>query len=277
VYNAAVVTHATASHDSAIVSIDGLTKIYERGERQTVALDGVSFQVRRGEIVGLLGPNGAGKTTALHTILGLIRPESGRVSVFGHSPFTHRVHVASRLNFASAYADLPSNLTAQEALLVFARLYGVRDVSRRMEQLIDQFSLGALRQRVIGKLSSGEQMRVKIAKALLNDPELLLLDEPTLSLDPYMAHRVRTLLGEVQQQRKLTIIHTSHNMAEVESFCSRIIFLHRGRVMAEGAPRDVLARFQSASLNELFIRVAESGELLDTREADESVKREASN
>ncbi len=255
--------NARTSPVDVVVEIDGLTKIYERGERQTVALDSVSFQVRRGEIVGLLGPNGAGKTTALHTILGLILPESGRVSVFGQSPFTHRVHVASRLNFASAYADLPSNLTAQEALLVFARLYGVRDVSRRMEQLIDQFSLGALQRRVIGKLSSGEQMRVKIAKALLNDPELLLLDEPTLSLDPYMAHRVRTLLSEVQRQRRLTIIHTSHNMAEVESFCSRIIFLHRGRVMAEGTPRDVLTRFQSASLNELFIRVAEGGELLD--------------
>lgn len=173
----------------------------------------------------------------MHTILGLIRPEHGRVSVFGLSPLTQRTQVAERINFASAYADLPSNLTVRESLSVFARLYGMSDRARRLAQLIEEFSLGTLADRVVGKLSSGEQMRVKICKSLVNDPELLLLDEPTLSLDPYMAHRVRTLLAEVQRRRGLTVIHTSHNMAEVESFCHRIIFLHRGRVLAEGAPR----------------------------------------
>jgi ABC-2 type transport system ATP-binding protein len=254
------------SPQEMVVEAEGLTKIYERGERQTTALDGVSLSVRRGEIVGLLGPNGAGKTTILHTILGLIRPDAGRVTVFGASPLTQRTHVVSRLNFASAYADLPSNLTVAESLTVFAHLYGVRDHVRRLAALTEELALGPLQRKVIGKLSSGEQMRVKICKSLVNDPELLLLDEPTLSLDPYMSHRVRTLLAQVQRQRGLTVIHTSHNMAEVESFCHRIIFLHRGRVLAEGAPREVLAKFRSASLDELFIKVAEGGELLDVRD-----------
>jgi len=159
--------------------------------------------------------------------------------------------------------DLPSNLTTLESLRIFARLYAVAQPSRRIEELIGRFELDGLRHQLVGSLSSGEQMRLKLCKALLNQPDLLMLDEPTLSLDPYMAQKVRGLLKTIQQERGLAILHTSHNMHEVETFCDRILFLHRGRKLAEGTPGAVLERFKTRSLTELFIRVAGSGELVD--------------
>ena len=245
--------------DDPIV-IEAFTHRYER--KAPPAVDGLSLRVVRGEILGLLGPNGAGKTTTLHAILGLLRPTSGRVQVFGADPLAHRSRVLQRLNFASVDVDMPSNLTVGECLAIYSRLYGVANRRRRIEELMEQFSLAALRKRIFATLSAGERMRLKLAKALLNDPELLILDEPTLSLDPHMAQRVRDLLRRIQRERGITIVHTSHNMREVETFCDRILFLLRGRRFAEGPPAEVLARFKSASLDELFIRVAEGGDLL---------------
>lgn len=235
--------------------------IYRYPGASANAVDGVDLTLKTGEILGLLGPNGAGKTTTLHAILGLLTPTAGTVRVFGDSPLTERLRVLSRLNFASVDVDLPSNLTVAECLLVFATLYGVPKSRARIEALTQQFELGALRRQRVGTLSAGEQMRLKLCKALLNEPELLILDEPTLSLDPYMAQKVRELLKTIQRQRRMSVLHTSHNMQEVQSFCDRILFLHHGRKLAEGSPRDVLERFQSRSLDELFIRVATSGEL----------------
>ena len=243
------------------IHVENLTHQYAEAERPAVG--GLSFSIEPGEIVGLLGPNGAGKTTTLHAILGLLVPTAGVVRVFDRSPLTHRLEVLRRLNFASVDVDLPSNLTAAECLVIFGRLYGVHDVRVRIEELSDQFELGSLSKRLVGTLSAGEQTRLKLCKALLNAPDVLILDEPTLSLDPYMAQKVRGLLKRIQRERRMSILHTSHNMQEVEAFCDRIIFLHRGRKLAEGAPREVMERFRSRSLDELFIRVAKSGELFD--------------
>ena len=243
------------------VAIEVRQLVHRYGRAERPAVDGLDFTVGIGEIVGLLGPNGAGKTTTLHAILGLLTPTSGVVNVFGRSPLTDRARVMPRLNFASVDVDLPSNLVVTECLHIFAALYGVRDVRQRVEALIERFELTRLRHHLIGTLSAGEQMRLKLCKALLNSPDLLVLDEPTLSLDPYMAHTVRALLMEMQRERRMAILHTSHNMQEVETFCERILFLHQGKKLAEGSPKEVLERFRSRSLDELFIRVATSGDL----------------
>jgi ABC-2 type transport system ATP-binding protein len=235
--------------------------VYRYGRAGRPAVDGLDFAVGSGEIVGLLGPNGAGKTTTLHAILGLLAPTAGGVTVFGCSPLHERSRVMPRLNFASVDVDLPSNLLVAECLRIFAKLYGVHRDARHYDELMERFRLIELRRRRIGALSAGEQMRLKLCKALLNRPDLLILDEPTLNLDPYMAQTVRDLLMAIQRERGMSILHTSHNMREVESFCDRILFLHQGRKLAEGPPHEVLARFGSRSLDELFIRVATSGEL----------------
>ena len=241
------------------IEISHLVYRYARAERP--AVDGLDFTVAHGEILGLLGPNGAGKTTTLHAILGLLTPTAGSVKVFGCSPTRERSCVMPRLNFASVDVDLPSNLLVTECLQIFAKLYGVHRETSSLDALMERFHLVGLRRQRIGTLSAGEQMRLKLCKALLNRPEVLILDEPTLNLDPYMAQQVRDLLKTIQRERGMTILHTSHNMQEVESFCDRILFLHQGRKLAEGSTREVLARCGSQSLHELFIRVATSGEL----------------
>ena len=243
------------------LAVEGLVHRYPDAEAP--AINGLGFTLARGETLGLLGPNGAGKTTTLHAVLGLLVPSEGTVRVFGCSPLTQRQQVLARINFASVDADLPSNLTVMECLTVFAKLYRVPDRARRIAGLTEPLGLGPFARHLIGTLSAGEQMRLKLCKALLNDPELLILDEPTLSLDPYMAQRVRELLREIQRERRLAILHTSHNMQEIGTFCDRILFLHHGRKLAEGPPTDVLQRFSSRSLEELFICVATSGELID--------------
>ena len=246
------------------IEIRQLIHRYERDGR--AAVDGLDLTVAAGEIVGLLGPNGAGKTTTLHAVLGLLRPTGGSVRVFGRSPVRERTRVLPRINFASVDVDLPSNLLVSECLGIFAALYGVRDARRHLERLMERFDLGHLWRQRVGTLSAGEHMRLKLCKALVNDPDLLVLDEPTLSLDPYRAQQMRELLRGIQRERGLAILHTSHNMQEVESFCDRILFLHQGRRLAEGPPAEVLTRFRSRSLEELFIRVATTGELIEERE-----------
>ena len=245
----------------AIVDVRGLTHAYAKSEPP--AVDRLDLEVRGGEIVGLLGPNGAGKTTTLHAVLGLLEPTQGEVLVFGRSPIRQRAEVLRRLNFASVDVDLPSNLLVAECLRIFAALYTVPDRRRRVQELMQRFELEPLARRRVGVLSAGERMRLKLCKALLNAPDLLVLDEPTLSLDPYMAQKVRQLLRAIQHERNMSILYTSHNMREVEEFCDRIVFLHRGRKLTEGPPAEVLARANSRSLDELFIRVATSGELFD--------------
>jgi ABC-2 type transport system ATP-binding protein len=223
-----------------------------------VIVDDLSFHVRAGEIVGFLGPNGAGKTTTLAMLLGLLLPTVGRVEVLGLPMPAERQRILGRVNFTSPFVALPGNLTVNENLTVFARLYGVREARERIAELLDRFGLAALRDRKAGRLSSGEATRLGLVKALLNDPEVLFLDEPTASLDPDGAERVRERLREIRE-RGTTIFYTSHNMQEVERLSDRILFLHKGRLIAEGAPGEVLRRFARDTLEEMFLDIARSG------------------
>lgn len=241
-----------------IVQLEHLRKEFNG----TVAVDDVSFTVQRGEIVGLLGANGAGKTTTIQVLLGLTTPTSGTVRVFGQDFEQHRIEILQRCNFSSAYTGLPSNLKVWENLLVFAKLYQVKDHKRKTEELLELLEIGHLRTKITGHLSSGESTRVNLCKALLNDPELLLLDEPTASLDPNIADKVRKLLRRVQRERGISMIYTSHNMRDVEEVCDRVLFLNKGRIIAQGSPQEVIDQFQQKSLEEVFIQVARSGDLV---------------
>jgi ABC-2 type transport system ATP-binding protein len=195
-------------------------------------------------------------------LLGLTTPTSGVVRIFGKELGRHRVEILQRCNFSSAYTGLPSNLKVWENLLIFAKLYQVNGHRQKTDELLDLFEISHLKGKITGHLSSGESTRVNLCKALLNDPELLLLDEPTASLDPNIADKVRKLLRRIQRERGITMIYTSHNMRDVEEVCDRVLFLHKGRIIAEGTPQQVIEKFRQKSLEEVFITVARSGDLL---------------
>ena len=235
-----------------VLAVEDLRKSF--GE--TVAVDGVSFEVAPGEIVGLLGPNGAGKTTTINMILGVLAPTSGTIRVDGLELARHRCEVLQRTNFAAVYAPLPGNLTVAQNLRVFGLLYGVRGLSARVEALLSEFDLAPFRRTKTGLLSSGEQTRVSLAKAMLNDPRLLLLDEPTASLDPASARDLRVRIRELARRDRRAVLWTSHNMHEVEEVCDRVLFLARGRILLEGDPRALPAAHGRADLEDLFIAVA---------------------
>lgn len=221
------------------------------------ALAGLTFAVAEGESLGLLGVNGAGKTTAMNLLLGLTTPTSGTVRIFGLDLWKHRIEILKQLNFSSAYTALPSNLLVWQNLTVFARLYRVPRPKQRIEELLELLDITHLRKSVTGRLSAGESTRVNLAKALLNKPRLLLLlDEPTASLDPDIADRVRKLLRKLQKESGLSILYTSHNMRDIHEVCDRLIFLHAGKVLAEGTPGEVHEKFNRSSLEDLFIGVA---------------------
>jgi ABC-2 type transport system ATP-binding protein len=238
-----------------LVFTEKLTKAFP----DILALDGIDLTVRRGEIVGLLGPNGAGKTTLINILLGLLTPTSGTVEVFGLSPLEHRARIAHRLNFSSAYVQLPSNLKVSENLRVFSDLYGIADAKRKVTEVLELFEIDGLKKRLSGALSSGEKTRLNLAKSLLNDPELLLLDEPTSSLDPNIADSVRKTLKKIQKEKKIGMLYTSHNMREVEELCDRIFFIHEGRAIAQGTCAELLERFKSRTLDQVFIKLVRPG------------------
>ena len=242
----------------AVVRVQDLTKVFDG----LTAVDHVSFSVARGEIVGMLGANGAGKTTTLQMLLGLIRPTSGRIEIFGQEFERHRIAILRRINFASVGVNLPLNLTVEQNLWVFARLYGVQNVSTRIDDLLHLSEIAHLRRAVTGKLSSGELTRLNLCKALLNCPALLLLDEPTASLDPDIADKVRKWLRQTQREQVIAMIFTSHNMREIEEVCDRVLFMQKGRFIAEGTPTQIIARFGTQNLEEAFIRIARSGEVV---------------
>jgi ABC-2 type transport system ATP-binding protein len=227
------------------------------------ALDAFNFQLHRGEVLGLLGANGAGKTTSMNMLLGLTTPTSGSIEAFGMDFQKHRIEVLRRTNFSSAYTALPGNLRVWQNLLVFSKLYGVKNPKEKIASLLELFEISDLRTRVTGQLSAGESTRVNLCKALLNDPELLLLDEPTASLDPDIADKVRKTIRKVQAERRISILYTSHNMRDIEEVCDRVIFLHKGKIVAEGTPGDIVKRAQTNSLEDVFIKIARSGEIED--------------
>jgi ABC-2 type transport system ATP-binding protein len=255
--------NSSDSHKAvSITEVDRLTKRFG----SLTALDALNFKVCRGDIFGLLGPNGAGKTTAIHCMLGLITPTSGSIRIMGLDVAHNRRKILARVNFSSAYTALPSNLTVRENLVVFARLYGLKSAREKIDSLLELFEIEETRERLTGSLSSGQLTRLNLCKAFLNDPEILFLDEPTASLDPDIAAKVRERLQELQRQRGLTMIYTSHNMQEVEQICDRVIFLARGRVVMQGSPADIIKQSRSRSLEDLFIAIARNGHLYQTAE-----------
>ncbi len=236
----------------AVLSVSDLRKRY--GE--TLAVDGVSFEVRRNEIVGLLGPNGAGKTTIINMILGVLEPTSGAMHIERIDVASRRSEALERTNFAAVYAPLPGNLTVYQNLRIFGMIYGVNDLAPRIEKVLRQFELERFRDVKCGVLSSGEQTRVCLAKALLNSPHLLLLDEPTASLDPATAREIRTKIRAFAAEGACAVLWTSHNMYEVEEVCDRVLFLSHGKILLEGDPKTLPAEHGKESLEELFITVA---------------------
>lgn len=227
------------------------------------ALDRFSFKLHRGEILGLLGANGAGKTTAMNCLLGLTLPSSGGLFAFGQPLQQHRVEILRRANFCSAYTALPGNLLVWQNLITFARIYGVPNARARIDELLELLEVPHLKKRVTGQLSAGESTRVNLCKALLNEPELLMLDEPTASLDPDIADKVRKVVRRAQRDLNCGILYTSHNMRDIEEVCDRVIFLHKGRIITEGTPEEIVHRFEEHSLENVFIKIARSGELED--------------
>jgi len=235
-----------------ILEVRDLRKQY----KNVTAVDGVSFSVHAGEIVGLLGPNGAGKTTTIDMILGVVEPSGGSIAIFGKNFPEHRAEILSQINFAAVYAALPNNLTVGENLYIFGLLYGVARPRARAQELAREFDLTRFFRTKTGLLSSGEQSRLHLAKSLLNRPRLLLMDEPTASLDPSAAETVRERLRAYVRDTGTAILWTSHDMREVERVCDRVLFISRGKILLEGDPKELPVRHGKKDLEELFIAVA---------------------
>ena len=232
--------------------------VEELGKRygETIAVQDVSFHVARNEIVGLLGPNGAGKTTTINMILGILEPTSGSIRIEGIDVALQRSKALQCTNFAAVYAPLPGNLSVYQNLRVFGLIYSVRDLPARIDSLLRRFELERFRDTKAGVLSSGEQTRLCLAKAMLNEPHLLLLDEPTASLDPPTAHDIRAKIREMATQGACGVLWTSHNMYEVEDVCDRVLFLSRGKILLEGDPKTLPQAYGKETLEELFIAMA---------------------
>ena len=239
-----------------VVAVEGLTKVF----KSLKAVDNVSFSIFPGEILGLLGPNGAGKTTIIHMLLGLTTPTSGDIQIFGLDLKKHRADIVQDVNFSSSYVSMPNSLTVKESLKVFARLYKTKNREKRIHELLEAFEIADIKDKLVRNLSSGQQTRLNLAKALINDPKVLFLDEPTASLDPDIADKTRTLLKSIKKERNISILYTSHNMKEMEEMSDRIIFLHKGEIIAEGKPKEVIHRFGRANLEEVFLKVAREEE-----------------
>src|SRR6187455_987985 len=243
---------AAGPESSAAIDVAHLIKFY----KTTRAVDDVSFRIARGSITGLLGGNGAGKTTTIAMIMGLVLPTSGRVQVLGHAMPERAAEVLGRMNFESPYVDMPMRLTVRQNLTIFGRLYAVKNLAERIEQLASDLDLKDFLDRANGKLSAGQKTRVALAKALVNRPELLLLDEPTASLDPDTGDWVRSWLERYRAESGCAILLASHNMAEVERLCDHVLMLKLGRVVDQGSPAALLARYGRDDLEEVFLDIA---------------------
>ena len=235
-----------------IVEVRNLTKRFG----DFMAVDGISFDIQPGEIFGLLGPNGAGKTTTIQMLLGLITPTAGSIRMFGLDLATHREQILQQVNFSSTYISMPYSLTVEENLWVVAKLYGMTEIHRRIDDVLKKVELEDSRTKVTRRLSSGQMTRLTLAKAFLTEPKVLLLDEPTASLDPDIAHKIRALLKEVRQSSGLSILYTSHNMREMEEMSDRIIFLQKGKIVAQGTAQEITQRFGQRDLEDVFLKLA---------------------
>jgi ABC-2 type transport system ATP-binding protein len=239
----------------AVLAARGLVKQYKRVR----AVDGVDLTIGPGERVGLLGPNGAGKTTTLLMLLGVVTPDQGRIDILGRALPGERSQAAADLGFAAGYLPLPENVRVREFLRMFGRLYGIADPTAQIERGLARFRIEHLAEAMGNELSSGQRTLVGIVKATLHDPRLLILDEPTASLDPDVAHRVRTGIESLCDEQGTALLVTSHNMAEVERLCQRVVFISAGRIVADGPPSEVAARFGRDDLEGVFLHLAEGG------------------
>ena len=240
------------AHNSSAIAVDQLVKRY----KGVAAVDGITFRLAPGSVTGLLGGNGAGKTTTIAMIMGLVTPTSGTVSVLGAEMPRQRYRVLHRMNFESPYVDMPMRLTVRQNLSVFAQLYAVPDIDARIARACRRSRSHEFLDRPTGKLSAGQKTRVSLAKALLNKPEVLLLDEPTASLDPDTADWVRSRLERYRAEQRATVLLASHNMGEVERLCERVIIMKRGRIEDDDTPARLLSRYGRETLEEVFLDVA---------------------
>jgi ABC-2 type transport system ATP-binding protein len=236
------------------IVVENLVKQYP----QTLAVDDISFTLEPGRILGLLGGNGAGKTTTISMLLGLLVPTSGRITVLGHDMAHDRFAALARMNFSSPYISLPARLTVVENLRVYGHLYNVPHLARRIEELAAQFNLGPLLNRPAGELSAGQKTRVALAKSLINKPDLLLLDEPTASLDPDTGDYVRSVLEDYRREQNAAILLASHNMAEVERLCDEVLMMKLGKIVDRGTPDALIARYGRETMEQVFLDIARS-------------------
>ncbi len=234
------------------IRVESLSKRY----RETLAVDDISFSVAPGETVGLLGGNGAGKTTTIAMLLGLLVPTAGSIHVLGHDMARNRFAALARMNFSSPYVALPARLTVAENLRVYGHLYNVRNIDKRIRELADELDLHGFLDRSAGKLSAGQKTRVALAKSLINRPAVLLLDEPTASLDPDTGDLVRSWLERYRAASGCTVLLASHNMSEVERLCAQVLMMKQGRIVDRGTPQELLARYNRVDLEEVFLDIA---------------------
>ena len=244
------------THETPVIQVENLSKRF--GE--IVAVSNVNFSLPPRSTTALLGGNGAGKTTTISMILGLLLPTTGTISVFGEDMLRNRYRALGRMSFSSPYIDLPQRLTVRQNLTVYAMLYGLYRIRDRLEAIAEDLDLAALMDRQYRTLSAGQKTRVMLAKSLLNEPELLLLDEPTASLDPDTADWIRGYLEAYQKRTNAAILLASHNMAEVERMCSHVLMLRQGRIEDEGSPADLIARYGRQTLEEVFLDIARNRE-----------------
>lgn len=238
-----------------IIEVNNLVKNFGAFE----AVKGISFHVEEGTITGFLGPNGAGKTTTIQMLLDIITPTTGDIKIFGENYKDNRASILSKLNFSSPYVSMPGSLKVWENLYTFARLYGVKNIKEKVKEVASFFEIENMMDKMTASLSTGQLTRMNLTKALMNDPKLLLLDEPTASLDPDIADKTRMLLLKIQKERGITILYTSHNMEEVEEICDRVIFVNQGKIKDEGTPEELIKKYGKQDMNDVFLAIAREG------------------
>ena len=237
-----------------LVEVKDLKKSYDLKE----AVRGISFKIKDNEILGLLGPNGSGKTTTIGMMLGLLKPSNGEIIIDGKKIEDNRIEILKKINFISPYIELPKKLTVKQNLIVYGKLYSVPDIKKRIEYLSEKLRLEDLLNRITGELSSGQKNRVSLAKALINNPKVLLLDEPTASLDPEIGDFVRTFLENYKEEKKISILLASHNMNEVTRLCESILMMKDGIIIDNGSPEELINKHGRQNLEEVFLKLSRS-------------------
>ncbi len=235
-----------------IIEIKELKKVFNK----TIAVDNLNFEIQKGKIIGLLGPNGCGKSTTIGMMLGLIKPTSGSVIINNKNIENNRTSLLEKMNFISPYVELPKKLTVEENLKVYAGLYGVKNLKEKIDNLIEKLNLIEFKSRKTGELSSGQKNRVSLAKALINDPEILLLDEPTASLDPDVGDYIRSFIEDFASNKGSTILLASHNMNEVERLCHEVMMMKNGKIIDRGTSSDLINKHGRKNLEEVFLKIA---------------------